>query len=352
MNIIEFPGLWGLKLNVDPVAFQIGNITVYWYGIIIAIAFLSAVLLAMRQSSKFGIKSEDIIDLVLFAAPVAIIFARLYYVAFTFNEFKYDFAEVFRIWHGGLAIYGAIIGASIVGILFSKYKKIDTLKLFDLAAPYIVLAQAIGRWGNFVNQEAYGSNTSLPWGMTGNKIRYELTELGLNDIKFDAELPVHPTFLYESLWNLAVFIVLIWFRKKKKLDGEVFSMYLLLYGAGRFWIEGLRTDSLMLGSLRISQVLAAVFVVAFAALMIIRRVRTDRREQERVGVGESEYAAVLDKIKTADDLRENEAEAGAKAEAETEADKAENMEEKAEAEVVPDDNGAVKKPEKDGDGTA
>ncbi|MDD5604097.1 MAG: prolipoprotein diacylglyceryl transferase, partial [Eubacteriales bacterium] len=251
----------------------------------------------MRQSRNFGIKSEYIIDLVLFAAPVAIIFARLYYVAFTFNEFRYDLTEIFRIWHGGLAIYGALIGACLVAWIYAKVRKIDPLRLFDLAAPYIVLAQAIGRWGNFINQEAYGYNTKLPWGMTGNKIRSELLEMGLRDIKYDFEVPVHPTFLYESLWNIGVFLFLIWFRKRRKLDGELFFLYLILYGAGRFWVEGLRTDSLMIGNFRISQLVAALCVIGLIILFFYRRSRKEKIEQDKVGVGESEFAVVLDKMK-------------------------------------------------------
>ena len=311
MNIIEFPKLGGLTFNIDPVAFKIGNITVYWYGIIVAAAFLVSVLLAMRQSKNFGINSEDIIDLVLFAAPVGIICARLYYVIFSFESYKYDLTEIFKIWHGGLAIYGAVIGAAIVVVLFAKYKKINALTLLDFGAPYLVLGQAIGRWGNFINQEAFGVNTNLPWGMTGNRIENELFRLSLENPKINPMLPVHPTFLYESLWDLGIFCFLLWFRKRKKLEGEVFSLYLILYGAGRAWIEGLRTDSLMLWNFRVSQVLSILMVIVFIALFIRRRMKLFKLEQENIGVGNSEYAEVLSTlnndtgINTEENIKEN-----------------------------------------------
>ena len=283
--MIEFPNLGGIKFEISNVAFRIpvfGGIDIYWYGIIIALAFAVAVILGMRSSKKFGIDPENIIDLVLFAVPVSIIFARLYYVVFSWSQFKDNLWSIFNTRLGGLAIYGGVIGALLTAYFFARYKKMSFLKLLDFCIPYMVLAQSIGRWGNFINQEAYGTHTSLPWGMDGDKI--------ING-------PVHPTFLYESLWNLGLFFFLIWFRKRKKVKGEVFFLYMILYGAGRFWIEPLRTDSLMLGPLRISQVLALVFVLIFAVIFVMRRKKLSEKIDNNITTGASEYSALLSKIK-------------------------------------------------------
>lgn len=283
MHTVEFPGL-GLVLHINPIALKIFGIPIYWYGIIIAVGFLVAVLLGMRDSQKFGIDSETIIDLVLFAAPTAIVFARLYYVVFSWNSYKNNLWEIINIRHGGLAIYGGVVGAFLMAYLVSKYKKISALKLFDFGVPYLVLAQAIGRWGNFINQEAFGTNTTLPWGMKSEATTSYLKDLQSRGINVDPGAPVHPAFLYESLWNLGVFFLLIWYRKRKKRDGEVFFLYMILYGVGRFWIESLRTDSLMAGNLRISMVLAALFVVGFSILFLVKR-----RNVQLAGSGDSGY---------------------------------------------------------------
>ncbi|MCX7710938.1 MAG: prolipoprotein diacylglyceryl transferase [Clostridia bacterium] len=294
--MIDFPGL-GLHFNINPVALQIGNIRIFWYGIIIAIGFMLAVFLSMKNSQKYGIDQENIIDLVLVAAPVAIIFARLYYVVFQWENYRNDLSEIYKIWHGGIAIYGAIIGALLAAYLFARYKKISTLDLFDLCSPYLILAQGIGRWGNFVNQEAFGVNTTLPWGMTSEKIKDDLLDLQRSGMNVDPNLPVHPTFLYESLWNLASFLVLIWFRKHRKVKGEVFFLYMILYGLGRFWVEGLRTDSLMLGNVRVSQLLALVFAIAFCIVFFLRRKgAVDSKTEDETVIGTSAYGDVLRKL--------------------------------------------------------
>ncbi|HEX9063378.1 MAG TPA: prolipoprotein diacylglyceryl transferase [Clostridia bacterium] len=289
--MIEFPGL-GLSFKISPVALHFGSINLFWYGIIIALAFMLAVYLGTKSSERFGIQKENILDLVLFAAPVAIICARLYYVAFKWSDYSKSPIDIVKIWNGGLAIYGGVIGALIVAYLFARHKKIGVLKLIDFGVPYLVLAQGIGRWGNFVNQEAFGTNTTLPWGMTGDRIRNtimnELVSKGVNP-----EVPVHPTFLYESLWNIAVFCVLIFYRNRKKSDGEVFCLYMALYGLGRSWIEGLRTDSLMLGNLRISQVLAILFTLVFISIFIVLRSRAKAREEGDAVTGTSEYGHFL-----------------------------------------------------------
>jgi len=260
MHPISFPEL-GLSFTIDKQAFSIFGWPVYWYAILISIGFLLGIFLAYRNAGKFGIKSSDIIDLVLFLLPISIIGARLYYVVFSWNDFKDNLLNIFKIHQGGLAIYGGIIAALITTVLFAKKRKILVLDLLDLLAPYLALGQAIGRWGNFVNQEAYGAATNLPWRMQ------------IFDQSTLSYISVHPTFLYESLWNFALFAFLIWFRKRRKLSGEVLTLYLAFYGLGRCWIEGLRTDSLYLGPIRISQLVAGVCFIAFVIVFILRRVK-------------------------------------------------------------------------------
>jgi len=283
VNVVKFPKL-GLEFTINNVAFRIFGIPVYWYGIIIAAGFFLAVVLGLRNSEKFGIKSDDAIDLVLWGAPIAVIGARLYYVVFNWHEFNGDLKKIINIRTGGLAIYGGLIAAVITAYFFARVKKIDFLLLADFGSPYFVLAQAIGRWGNFVNQEAFGTNTNLPWGMHSEAIESYLRTLG--DSSIDPAMPVHPTFLYESLWNFGVFFFLIWYRKRYRVRGELFSFYMLLYGIGRAWIEGLRTDSLYLGPFRISQVLAVVFAITFAVIIIVRH-RTSKGEPVYNALGHS-----------------------------------------------------------------
>lgn len=300
MNLVEFPGLGGIKFEINRVAFDVFGIPIYWYGIIIAAAFLLAVLLGMRNSKLAGIEPDSVLDLVLFAAPVAVICARLFYVIFSWELFKDNPAEIINTRKGGLAIYGGVLGALIVAYFFAKRKKIGVLTLLDFGVPYLVMAQGIGRWGNFVNQEAFGAATTLPWRMNSETVNAYLNGF-MNNVDL-TKWGVHPTFLYESLWDFAVFAFLIWFRKRKKVDGEVFFLYMMLYGAGRFFIEGLRTDSLMLGSFRISQLLAAMFVITFAALFIYRRKNTRISGDEDLAeeLGQSQYGAVLMKLKEED----------------------------------------------------
>jgi len=203
-----------------------------------------------------------------------------------------------------LAIYGGIIGAVVTAAIFAKVRKIEILKLFDFGAPYLVLGQAIGRWGNFVNQEAFGTNTRLPWGMTSSTIQSELARLRMEGMRVDPSVPVHPTFLYESLWDLAVFFMLIWYRKRKKLNGEVFFLYMSLYGIGRFFIEGIRLDSLYVGNLRVSQLLAFLFAVFFGILFVVRRVKAARISEETTEAGSSKYGEILKRIREEEALEQ------------------------------------------------
>lgn len=302
MNI-QFPGLWGLELEIRNWAFKVFGLKIYWYGIIIALAFLVAVLLAVRSSRKYDIEPDSILDLVLFAAPAAIICARLYYVIFSWNQYKDNLVGIFDTRNGGLAIYGGVIGAIVVAWLYTKKKKMSFLHVMDFAAPYIVLGQGIGRWGNFINQEAFGTMTNLPWRMNGTIPNEYLTNLqyGLDLSKWG----VHPTFLYESLWDIAIFLFLIFYRRKKKFEGEVLYLYLIMYGAGRFFIEGLRTDSLMLGSFRVSQLLSLLLVLMFTSLLIYMRVKKAKEaDEEPVDLGQSRYGSLLMKMKEEEETEE------------------------------------------------
>lgn len=238
---------------MNPVAFEIFGLEIRWYGIFIATAFLVGTLIALREARRRGMDEELIIDLLLFAVPAALIGARLYYVIFSWDLYRDNPMEVFNIRGGGLAIHGGIIAAVLVGIIFSRVRGVSFWQLADIAAPSIILGQAIGRWGNYTNQEAYGRPTDLPWAITINGER------------------VHPTFFYESLWNFLVFLFLLWYRKHKaKNDGEVFLLYIILYSLGRFFIEGLRIDSLMLGPIRVAQLISLVSIL-IALFFLYRR---------------------------------------------------------------------------------
>lgn len=282
MHYISFPKL-GIEINLDPVAFSIGPLKIYWYGIITALAFLVIIIGVLRKSERFGLNQDDLIDLILITTPVGIVCARIFYVLVNWNYYKDNLSETYRIWNGGLAIYGGVIGGIITIYLFCRIRKINTLKLLDHIVVYLVLGQVIGRWGNFVNQELFGPNTDLPWGMTGDIIRSTIKNNPGMFTGVDPELPVHPLFLYESLWNLAAFFILLWFRKHKKLDGEVFSLYMISYGMARFVIDSLRFD-LKVGTVNINRVIGFLFAVVFLIAFIARRIRhrngTDTVEYE------------------------------------------------------------------------
>ncbi len=298
MEFIEFPKL-GIHLNINPVAFEIplGDraITVHWYGIIIATAIMVALALATRQTKKFGIKEDDLIDMFLIALPVSIVFARLFFVVFTWDSFKNDLLGIFRVWEGGLAIYGAIIGAVLSVVFYSRRKKVDMLHLMDFACVYLPLAQAIGRWGNFANQELYGSNTDLPWGMTGSIIQ-RFPSSGV-----DGSRLVHPTFLYESLLNILVFVILLRLRKKNKVRGSVFAAYLMLYSLVRFTLEFLRTDEFGVDGIRYNQVFAMLVFVGALVWFIYLRKRALRQEENAMETAPSAYAEVLEELEKEDE---------------------------------------------------
>ncbi len=270
--------IFGLVFDIDPVAFTIPGLgwDVYWYGVIIATGFVLALVYAFFNHKRFGLDIDRMIDVVLVAAPVAIICARLYYVIFDGSK-TYTFREIFDFTNGGfqgLAIYGGIIGALLAGFVMCKIRKVNILDMFDLAAIGFLIGQGVGRWGNFMNQEAYGANTTLPWGMTSETIYRDLVinqeALAASGITVDPLLPVHPCFLYEFLWCALGVLLLHLFSRNRRFKGQLILSYGVWYGTGRFFIEGLRLDSLMLGSsIRVSQLLSLLAVAGCLAALIV-----------------------------------------------------------------------------------
>ncbi len=245
----------------NPIAFTAFGLEVRWYGIFIATALVLGLLLSIKRAPSYQLSSDDIVDFFLYMTPAIIIGARLYYVLFSFDYYQSHPREIFAIWNGGLAIHGGIIAGIIVAIIFCRVRKIDFFALADTIIPGLPLGQAIGRWGNYFNQEAYGSQTNLPWAIT---VKDPL--LGL--------IQVHPTFLYESIWNLLLFGFLFFYEKKfKGINGELLFIYLSGYSIGRFFIEGLRTDSLMFLGLRIAQVVSLIAVIIGVVGIVILRKR-------------------------------------------------------------------------------
>lgn len=251
MNNISFPKL-GLSFDINPVAIDLPFLGgVHWYGIIIATGIILAVIYCSFIGKREDVSVDTLTDTLLYTLPVAIICARAYYVIFSWEDYRDNISDVFKIWEGGLAIYGGIIGAVVSAGIFFKVKKLPVLKMFDICCLGVLVGQSVGRWGNFVNAEAFGGACGYIWGMSIN----------------GGEC-VHPTFLYESLWNAAGLLVLSYFHKKRTYYGFTFFLYLTWYGFGRFFIEGLRSDSLYIGSIRISQLVALVCVALGAAANI------------------------------------------------------------------------------------
>ena len=254
-STIQFPG-FGLELN-PPRGFELFGFSVRFYGIIIAVGLLLAVIYGLRRKKQFGLKEDDILDGVLWIVPFAIICARAYYCLFSWSEFKDDPISVLYIWQGGIAIYGGVLGAALGIVVFCLVKKLKLGAVLDLVALGFLIGQSIGRWGNFFNREAFGAETE------------SFFRMGLmNTITQNYEY-YHPTFLYESVWNLAGFALLHFLSKKRRYDGQIALGYVVWYGLGRTFIEGLRMDSLMLGSFRVSQLLAAVSCFAAATALVL-----------------------------------------------------------------------------------
>ena len=265
---ISFPMLGDWSVN-PPYSFTVFGFEIYFYGVIIAASFILAALFCARKAAEFGLTSDDLFDLVIWLIPACIIGARLYYVLFKLDYFIANPSKIFSLRDGGLAIYGGIIAGVITGIIWSRKKKIAVFAVGDLAAFGLLIGQAVGRWGNFINREAFGAETDV------------FCRMGLTMPGQDT-LYVHPTFLYESLWNLAGLIILCVLSKlgKRKYDGQFFWTYILWYGLGRAWIEGLRTDSLYIGStdIRVSQLLAAVSALTALIVLIVNGKKAHRPE--------------------------------------------------------------------------
>ncbi|KRL38873.1 prolipoprotein diacylglyceryl transferase [Liquorilactobacillus uvarum] len=252
---------------LNPIAFTLGPIEIHWYGIIIASAVVLAVYLSVKEGKKRGIAEDNIYDMLLWALPFSIISARIYYVVFQWNYYSNHLSEIYRIWDGGIAIYGALIGALITVIVFCRKRKIPSFLMLDVIAPTVIMAQGIGRWGNFMNQEAYGAVTSLAFLQKLRIPSFIIQQMNIHGAYRQ------PTFLYESLWDLTGFVVLLCLRQRVHLfkRGEVFFSYVIWYSFGRFFIEQMRTDSLMLGALRVSQWLSVLLFIGVIALWILRR---------------------------------------------------------------------------------
>ena len=283
-SAVQNYNFFGLEFQFDKIAFTLGSFSVYWYGIIIALGFGLALVYGMKNAKRFGIDPDRMIDVVIVGLLGAIICARGYYLLFdgvplsSFGTFKDKMAYIFGIHNGGIAIYGGVIGAFVLGGLTSKIRKVKVLDMFDLAALGFLIGQSVGRWGNFVNQEVYGKPTGSEWfGIGGDTIGAEL---------------VHPLFLYESLWCLTIFLILNKVSKKRAFSGQVFLLYIILYSFGRFWLEGMRNTDfiLMFGKLSISQLVAVGLVVAGIVLYAILTNRLKIREEDY----ESQFGSMYD----------------------------------------------------------
>lgn len=289
-SLISFPFLGDWTIN-PPSSFTIFGRTIYLYGVVIALAFLVAIIWMARKSKRFGIREDDLYDTVIWTIPFGILGARLYYVLFTLDYYIANPSKILAVWEGGLAIYGGIIGGMIVIYLVCRHKKLRFTAMMDLVIVGVLIGQIIGRWGNFFNREAFGTETTV------------FCRMGLT-APDGSTIYVHPTFLYESLWNFALFIFLsIFIRKgKRKYNGQILLIYLLVYGVGRTLIEGLRTDSLYIGNtgIRVSQLLSAALVIFAGAMLLYngKRVRNGTlkleppyKEPKEEAVGDAEAAA-------------------------------------------------------------
>ena len=297
MVTVSFPGLGIGEFSFNKVAFSIGSIEVRWYGIIMVTGIILAFLYAYYRSKQEGVSFDDLLDYAIFTVLSGIVGARLYYVI-TSGQ-KYSFGEIFAIWNGGIAIYGAIIGGAISLLCVSFYKKIKWQKVFDMVCLGVMIGQIVGRWGNFFNGEAYGESPAAD-----SLLYFMRMELRHED--WMNSYICQPTFLYESLWNLIGFLVINALYKKKKYDGQVFLMYITWYGFGRMFIEGLRTDSLMVGTFRISQVVAFLCFVVGTVLLITLAIRAKKQSQILALEGEvSTYGEMLAEDNKTETEKEN-----------------------------------------------
>ena len=248
---------------MNPVALQLGPISIRWYAICIVSGLILAVYLSMKEAPRKKINPDDIIDFILIAFPLAIVGARLYYVIFEWGYYSQHLGEIFAIWNGGIAIYGGLLTGALILYLFSRRRLIEPIDFLDIAAPSVMIAQSIGRWGNFFNQEAYG---------TAVKSLNYLPSFIRDQMYIDGSYR-QPTFLYESIWNLLGFLLILILRRKPQFlrQGEITAFYLIWYGFGRMIIEGMRTDSLMFAGLRVSQWLSMILILVGFAIIIYQR---------------------------------------------------------------------------------
>lgn len=290
--LVEFPGL-GWKFDVYSNFLEIpmgdGTITIQFYGVIIAFGIILAALFGGRKAYTWKMSLDNMVDVLIYGIIGAVVGARLYYVIFQWDYYKDNLGDIIKIWEGGLAIYGGIIGGILAAFLVCKKTGLNFIKLLDLIGMSLLIGQGIGRWGNFTNQEAFGTNTTLPWGMTSDKIvayiNNNQADFIKNGIEMNPDLPVHPTFLYESLWCLLGFVVLyIVCQKFYKFDGQLFLGYGIIYGIERTIVEGLRTDSLYIGdtTLRASQVLSLAIVVVCTTLTICKFIKLKKSKPMEV----------------------------------------------------------------------
>lgn len=275
-NEITFPKL-GIDLHVNSTAFSIGRLDIQWYGILITFGLVLAMIYAFTQVKKYGLHPDRVLDCIIGGIIGGVVGARAYYVLLNWDNYAGDWKSIFNIREGGLAIYGGVIGAFLAGFLVAKIRKVKFLPLMDIVGIGFLLGQGIGRWGNFFNQEAFGCNTDSIFGMSGGRIQEWITDQYPSTTYFanfgtalDASQPVHPCFLYESVWCLLGFVLLAIFAKKiRRYDGQIFLIYICWYGAERAVVEGLRTDSLVIGNVRISQLLAICCVVVSIILQVV-----------------------------------------------------------------------------------
>ena len=295
-SVISFPGL-GIDYLNPPAFFSVFGHRIYFYGVLFALGFLLGILYCARRSKDFGIQSDDYYDAIILLIPLSILCARAYFVLFRLDEFAgRPLIAYFAVWEGGIAIYGGIIGAILAVYLVCRRKKIPFLAMLDLLVFGVLIGQIIGRWGNFMNREAFGGPTEI------------FCRMGLTD-PAGHTIYVHPTFLYESLWNLILLIgLLIWEKKgRRKYDGQMSLLYFFWYGLGRAWIEGLRTDSLYIGhtGIRVSQALSLVLVACAGALLLWERRREHPAEQLYVNQAAAQAASRPESAQTEEQIAES-----------------------------------------------
>ncbi|KXH79335.1 prolipoprotein diacylglyceryl transferase [Sporosarcina sp. HYO08] len=253
------------NLAINPVAISLGPFSIKWYGILIALGIILAFIVVQREMVKRGMHPEFLTDLLIWAVPISIITARIYYVVFEWDVYKNHPEQIIQIWNGGIAIHGALIGAFLTTYFYTKRRGVSFWKVVDIAAPGLLIGQIIGRWGNFINQEAHGGPVSTHFLETTIIPDWIMKQMTIDGVTY------HPTFLYESLWNVVGLIIILLLRKVNLKRGEMFLFYLTWYSLGRFFIEGMRTDSLLIGGLRTAQLVSITTIIIAVVIFIIRR---------------------------------------------------------------------------------